>query len=449
MGPRDSPYAVVDSELRVVGTKGLRVIDASVIPSIPVGHPQAAVIMIAEKGADLIKKAWVGGFDSDFNHVFERPNEINEPIGGYGDTEFEPVVLMNSSTGGYGSEFSQGHMSQFSAQFGSKIPEFQSMPSNTVDEVPPQSAWDGMWSTANADANPVQNSDQDTKWTTWGTTYTNGRDQETGEKNRDTLEESSNSESDESYYYDNSRSREQNARPPSSSTRDDDNTRTGKSLESGNNEDEENSNSRADYSNETYEYSDESKEMPTVSQKKSRKNIPDSPGAPGLSNMPSNPQISNSSSEGYWSSQGSDGGSWGDSWGTQDDGWGAWESTHNESVPGSTGPAGGYGDSEGAYDGNFGGQKLPQFNISQVVGLVQGAVNRVVMKLQPAVELVGPNGLNLFEGIDIPGLAPLKGFLRTLTGGAIETMSTPEKPDKPAEPPVFYFKDNRNPLGGY
>ncbi len=34
MGPRDSPHAVVDSELRVIGTKRLRVIDAGIMPTV-------------------------------------------------------------------------------------------------------------------------------------------------------------------------------------------------------------------------------------------------------------------------------------------------------------------------------------------------------------------------------------------------------------------------------
>jgi choline dehydrogenase-like flavoprotein len=47
--------AVVDGELRVRGTQGLRVIDASVFPDLPGGNINAAVIMIAEKAADIIR----------------------------------------------------------------------------------------------------------------------------------------------------------------------------------------------------------------------------------------------------------------------------------------------------------------------------------------------------------------------------------------------------------
>jgi choline dehydrogenase len=54
MGRRDDPLAVVDSELRVNGVAGLRVVDASVMPNITSGNTNAPTLMIAEKTAALI-----------------------------------------------------------------------------------------------------------------------------------------------------------------------------------------------------------------------------------------------------------------------------------------------------------------------------------------------------------------------------------------------------------
>ncbi|KAJ0173025.1 hypothetical protein K1T71_011201 [Dendrolimus kikuchii] len=58
MGPDSNRTAVVDSELKVHGVKGLRVIDASIMPSIVRGNTNAPTIMIGEKGADMVKTFW-------------------------------------------------------------------------------------------------------------------------------------------------------------------------------------------------------------------------------------------------------------------------------------------------------------------------------------------------------------------------------------------------------
>ncbi|KAL6232367.1 hypothetical protein BDW75DRAFT_217952 [Aspergillus navahoensis] len=55
MGRADDPRAVVDPQARVIGVNNLRVVDASIFPTLPPGHPQSTCYMVAEKIADLIK----------------------------------------------------------------------------------------------------------------------------------------------------------------------------------------------------------------------------------------------------------------------------------------------------------------------------------------------------------------------------------------------------------
>lgn len=59
MGPETDSEAVVNSQLQVYGISNLRIADASIIPVIPSAHTNAAVFMIGEKAADIIKEFWI------------------------------------------------------------------------------------------------------------------------------------------------------------------------------------------------------------------------------------------------------------------------------------------------------------------------------------------------------------------------------------------------------
>jgi choline dehydrogenase len=56
MGRVDDPTAVVDTDFKVRGIDGLRVIDASIMPTITSGNTNAPTYMIAERGAAAVKR---------------------------------------------------------------------------------------------------------------------------------------------------------------------------------------------------------------------------------------------------------------------------------------------------------------------------------------------------------------------------------------------------------
>jgi choline dehydrogenase-like flavoprotein len=56
MGADHDPRAVRDPQLRVRGVPGLRVVDASVFPTIPSVNPVVTVMLTAERAADMIRQ---------------------------------------------------------------------------------------------------------------------------------------------------------------------------------------------------------------------------------------------------------------------------------------------------------------------------------------------------------------------------------------------------------
>ena len=74
MGRATNSDAVVDSKLQVLGIEGLRVVDASVMPTIVSGNTQAATIVIAEKGAAMMKEHWITETEN------QKPGYIKEVV---------------------------------------------------------------------------------------------------------------------------------------------------------------------------------------------------------------------------------------------------------------------------------------------------------------------------------------------------------------------------------
>lgn len=135
MGPPHSPHAVVDSQLKVIGTKNLRVVDASVMPSVVVGGTQAATMAIAEKGAESILLQWKGKTgkglqqDQSSSGSGSRPMVVSQLSATPAPTIPAPTTTTKVSL------FQGGKFHNFQFDFGANTKTNQNHWQNTLDSI--------------------------------------------------------------------------------------------------------------------------------------------------------------------------------------------------------------------------------------------------------------------------------------------------------------------------
>ena len=84
MGPNPSS-TVVDEQLRVHGIGALRVADASIFPSVVGGNTNGAVVMVAEKAADMIRGVAAP-------RPIDLPSAAMPPVSGHRDRQLEEMI---------------------------------------------------------------------------------------------------------------------------------------------------------------------------------------------------------------------------------------------------------------------------------------------------------------------------------------------------------------------
>ena len=92
MAPDNDPTAVVDEQLRVRGIEGLRVVDASIMPTMPSANLNASVLMIAEKAAAMNRLA--DDFEAKIGEIVETYTDDKYLTNGLPDIKkIDPLIF--------------------------------------------------------------------------------------------------------------------------------------------------------------------------------------------------------------------------------------------------------------------------------------------------------------------------------------------------------------------